>query len=59
MTVLLVGQVTKDGSLAGPRALEHLVDAVLTLEGERYGTLRLLRALRTATEPRTKWASSR
>lgn len=46
ITVLLVGQVTKDGSLAGPRALEHLVDAVLTLEGERYGTLRLLRALK-------------
>ena len=46
VTVLLVGHVTKDGSLAGPRSLEHLVDAVLTLEGERYGTLRLLRALK-------------
>jgi DNA repair protein RadA/Sms len=42
--VLLVGHVTKDGSLAGPKALEHLVDAVLTLEGERIGQLRLLRA---------------
>ncbi|MBA2571378.1 MAG: DNA repair protein RadA [Chloroflexi bacterium] len=42
--VVLVGHVTKDGSLAGPRALEHLVDAVLTLEGERFGPLRLLRA---------------
>jgi DNA repair protein RadA/Sms len=46
VTVLLVGHVTKDGSLAGPRSLEHLVDAVLTLEGERYGSLRLLRALK-------------
>ncbi len=44
--VLLVGHVTKDGSLAGPRSLEHLVDAVLMLEGDRYGSLRLLRALK-------------
>jgi len=42
--VVLVGHVTKDGTLAGPKTLEHLVDAVLTLEGERGGTLRLLRA---------------
>ena len=42
--VVLVGHVTKDGSLAGPRTLEHLVDAVLTLDGDRYGSLRLLRA---------------
>jgi DNA repair protein RadA/Sms len=41
--VLLIGHVTKDGSLAGPRSLEHLVDAVLMLEGDRYGSLRLLR----------------
>ena len=44
--VLLVGHVTKDGTLAGPRTLEHLVDAVLMLEGDRYGPLRLLRALK-------------
>jgi DNA repair protein RadA/Sms len=44
--VLLVGHVTKDGSLAGPRTLEHLVDAVLILEGDRYGSLRLLRSLK-------------
>lgn len=42
--VVLVGHVTKEGSLAGPKTLEHLVDAVLMLEGERYGTVRLLRA---------------
>ncbi len=41
--VILVGHVTKDGTLAGPRTLEHLVDAVLTLEGERYAALRVLR----------------
>ena len=41
--MILVGHVTKDGSLAGPRTLEHLVDVVLVLEGDRYGSLRLLR----------------
>jgi DNA repair protein RadA/Sms len=44
IAVLLVGHVTKDGSIAGPKTLEHLVDAVLNLEGERYAALRLLRA---------------
>jgi DNA repair protein RadA/Sms len=44
IAVVLVGHVTKDGSLAGPKTLEHLVDAVLTLEGERFASLRLLRA---------------
>ncbi|MCI0344532.1 MAG: DNA repair protein RadA [Chloroflexi bacterium] len=44
IAVVLVGHVTKDGSLAGPKALEHLVDTVLNLEGERYASLRLLRA---------------
>jgi DNA repair protein RadA/Sms len=44
--VVLVGHVTKDGSLAGPRTLEHLVDVVLMLEGDRYGSLRLLRSMK-------------
>jgi DNA repair protein RadA/Sms len=44
VAVILVGHVTKDGSLAGPKTLEHLVDAVLAVEGERYAALRLLRA---------------
>jgi DNA repair protein RadA/Sms len=44
IAVVLVGHVTKDGSLAGPKTLEHLVDAVLALEGERYAALRLIRA---------------
>ena len=42
--LLLIGYVTKDGELAGPRALEHLVDTVVRIEGDRHGTLRLLRA---------------
>ncbi len=44
--VVLVGHVTKEGSVAGPKALEHLVDAVFALEGERSGSLRLVRALK-------------
>ncbi|TMB57876.1 MAG: DNA repair protein RadA [Chloroflexi bacterium] len=42
--VALIGHVTKEGTVAGPRTLEHLVDAVIYLEGERLGTTRLLRA---------------
>ncbi|HEX5826628.1 MAG TPA: DNA repair protein RadA [Candidatus Limnocylindrales bacterium] len=42
--VILVGHVTKDGALAGPKTLEHLVDVVLSVEGDRTGGLRLLRA---------------
>lgn len=42
--VILVGHVTKEGSVAGPKTLEHLVDAVLALEGERSGSMRVLRA---------------
>jgi DNA repair protein RadA/Sms len=41
---VLVGHVTKDGALAGPRVLEHLVDTVMTVEGDRHHALRLVRA---------------
>jgi len=43
-TVMLVGHVTKEGQLAGPRVLEHVVDTVLSFEGDRHHALRLLRA---------------
>jgi DNA repair protein RadA/Sms len=46
MAVVLVGHVTKEGSLAGPRVLEHVVDTVLAFEGERHHALRLLRAVK-------------
>src|SRR4051812_7788513 len=46
MATVLVGHVTKEGSLAGPRVLEHLVDTVLSFEGERHHALRLLRAVK-------------
>ena len=44
--MLLVGHVTKEGMLAGPKVLEHLVDAVLTFEGDRFASHRLLRAVK-------------
>jgi len=44
ISLFLVGHVTKDGAIAGPKVLEHMVDAVLQLEGERTGQFRLLRA---------------
>jgi DNA repair protein RadA/Sms len=44
--IVLVGHVTKDGGLAGPRVLEHLVDTVLSFEGDRHHALRLLRAVK-------------
>lgn len=46
MVCMIVGHVTKDGALAGPRVLEHLVDTVLSFEGERHHALRLLRVIK-------------
>jgi len=44
--VMLVGHVTKEGSIAGPKVLEHVVDVVLQLEGDRYGGFKILRAVK-------------
>ena len=46
ITVILVGHVTKEGSLAGPRVLEHIVDTVLYFEGDQNSTFRLIRAFK-------------
>jgi DNA repair protein RadA/Sms len=46
MSTLLVGHVTKDGSIAGPRLLEHLVDVVLHFEGDRHARLRIIRGVK-------------
>lgn len=46
ITVLLVGHVTKDGNVAGPRVLEHLVDVVLHFEGDRHSSLRMIRGVK-------------
>ncbi|MDQ6897533.1 MAG: DNA repair protein RadA [Actinomycetota bacterium] len=50
-SVLLVGHVTKDGSIAGPRVLEHLVDVVVQFEGDRHSRLRLVRAVKNRYGP--------
>jgi len=42
----LVGHVTKEGSIAGPKVLEHLVDVVLQFDGDRYGGLKIIRAMK-------------
>lgn len=46
VTTVLIGHVTKDGNIAGPRVLEHMVDTVLYLEGERYFAYRMLRSVK-------------
>src|SRR3954470_18575671 len=51
IAVLLVGHVTKDGSIAGPRILEHLVDVVVQFEGDRHSRLRLVRAVKNRYGP--------
>ena len=51
MTTILVGHVTKDGAIAGPRTLEHLVDVVISFDGERHSTLRLVRAIKNRFGP--------
>ena len=51
MATLLVGHVTKDGSIAGPRTLEHVVDVVLQVEGDRGSSLRLVRAVKNRFGP--------
>jgi DNA repair protein RadA/Sms len=54
--IFLVGHVTKDGLIAGPKAMEHIVDAVVMLEGERFHTIRALRALKNRFGPVSEMA---
>jgi DNA repair protein RadA/Sms len=51
LPTILVGHVTKDGSVAGPRTLEHLVDVVLHFEGDRHSRLRMVRAMKNRYGP--------
>jgi DNA repair protein RadA/Sms len=51
LPVVLVGHVTKDGSIAGPRVLEHLVDVVLSFEGDKHSTLRMVRGVKNRFGP--------
>jgi DNA repair protein RadA/Sms len=51
LPTVLVGHVTKDGSIAGPRVLEHLVDVVLAFEGDKHSTLRMVRGVKNRFGP--------
>jgi DNA repair protein RadA/Sms len=51
LSVVLVGHVTKDGNIAGPRVLEHLVDVVLSFEGDKHSTLRMVRGVKNRFGP--------
>ncbi len=46
ITFIIIGHVTKDGSIAGPKTLEHMVDTVLFFEGDKFDNLRILRSLK-------------
>lgn len=54
--VIIVGHVTKEGNIAGPKLLEHIVDVVLTLDGEDYGGFKVLRATKNRFGPTTEAA---
>lgn len=56
VALILVGHVTKDGAIAGPRVLEHMVDTVLAFEGERSHQYRILRTTKTVLAARMKSA---
>ncbi len=51
ITVFVIGHVTKEGTIAGPRVLEHIVDTVLYLEGEQFKSYRLLRSVKNRLAP--------
>ncbi|MCL5411475.1 MAG: DNA repair protein RadA [Patescibacteria group bacterium] len=51
LPIFVIGHVTKEGAVAGPRVLEHLVDAVIYLEGERYHSFRILRSIKNRFGP--------
>ena len=59
ITIFIVGHVTKEGVVAGPRVLEHMVDTVLYFEGDRYASYRVLRGSRTVLVRRMRSACSR
>lgn len=56
VALLIVGHVTKEGSIAGPKLLEHIVDVVLQLEGDAYGGYKVLRAIKNRFGPTTEAA---
>lgn len=54
MSIFIVGHVTKEGNVAGPRVLEHMVDTVLYFEGDRHASYRILRAVKNRLDLRMR-----
>ena len=54
--VILIGHINKEGSIAGPKVLEHIVDTVLQFEGDQHYMYRILRSIRTVSEAPPNWA---
>lgn len=59
ITVFVIGHVTKEGSIAGPKILEHMVDTVLYFEGDEHHAYRILHSVKIVSVPPTKSACSR
>lgn len=59
IATFIVGHVTKEGQIAGPRLLEHMVDIVLYFEGDEHHAYRILRAVKTVLAPRMRWVFSK
>ena len=59
ISIFLIGHVTKEGAIAGPRVLEHIVDTVLYLEGDRFQAYRLLRSVKNRLARPLKSACSK
>ena len=57
--VLLIGHINKEGSLAGPKILEHIVDTVIQFEGDQHYMYRILRSIKTDSEALRSWAFMR
>lgn len=56
--MFIVGHVNKDGAIAGPKVMEHIVDTVLYFEGDKMLPYRILRAAKTAMAPPMSWECS-
>lgn len=57
ITMIVIGHVNKEGNIAGPKVLEHMVDTVIQFEGDKYKSYRILRAVKTDLETRRKSVS--
>lgn len=57
--VILIGHINKEGTLAGPKILEHIVDTVIQFEGDQHYMYRILRCIRIGSAQQVSWVSTR